>query len=70
MEGTEVGEMIRRSRHLHDTISTTIVFLCSMWAVTGSWVLISERTNAECVGVTAVPVRPLGGLQPSFARNW
>lgn len=21
-----------------------------MWAVTGSWVLISEKTNAECVG--------------------
>lgn len=29
-EENEVGEKIIRRRHLHDTINTTIIFLCSM----------------------------------------
>lgn len=79
-EEKEVGKMVRGGRRFQDT-NTTVVFLCSMWAVTGSWVLISERTNAECVGVMAVPVRPsrgysaqlrqeLVGILPSASLLW
>lgn len=67
-EGDEAGGM-RGRRHLRDTIGTTYVFLCSMWAVTGSWVLISERTSAECVGVMAVPVRPLKGSSAQLCQE-
>lgn len=67
-EENEAGGMGGR-RHLHDTIGTTNVLLRSMWAVTGSWVLISERTSAECVGVMAVPVRPLKGSSAQLCQE-
>lgn len=68
-EENKVGEKIRGRRHLHDTNNTTIISPCSTWAVTESWVLISERTNAECVGVMAVPVRPLKGSLTQLCRE-
>jgi hypothetical protein len=43
---------------------------CSMWAVTGFWALTCGRTNAECVGVMEVPVRPSKGssAQPCLGQ--
>lgn len=48
-------------------VSAATTLSCSTWAVTGSWALTCGRTSAECVAVTAAPVRP---SKASSAQPW